>query len=109
MATFVSTEEHDNNFGISTPMLKVFPSVTSSHLNILCAFGSALQNSRLKIYDVTGRVVKEFDLTGLAMNQPTSLIWNRVDDMGRRVAAGVYFVRLEAEDYLKTEKAILLR
>ena len=90
-------------------MLKVFPSVTSSHLNILFTFGRALQNGRLKIYDVTGRVVKEFDLNGLPIDQPTSLVWDRIDDKGRRVAAGVYFVRMEADDYLKTEKAILLK
>ena len=109
MATFVSIGEYDENIGVGTPMLKVFPSVTSSHLNILCAFGTALQNGRLKIYDVTGRTVKEFDLSGFEMTEPTSFIWNRIDDKGRRVAAGVYFVRVEADDYLKTEKAILLK
>jgi len=108
MATFIGIAENNENTVI-TPILRVFPSVTTSHLNILCALGAVLKNGRLKIYDVTGRAVKQFDLSRIEIDQPTSLVWDRCDDMGRRVAAGVYFIRLEADDYTKTEKAILLR
>ena len=62
----------------------------------------------LKIYDVTGRVVREF--SRLTVNgERSTILWDGADDFGRRVSPGVYFVRLEADEFRKTEKAILLR
>ncbi|MEO0126158.1 MAG: S8 family serine peptidase [candidate division WOR-3 bacterium] len=63
----------------------------------------------LMVYDVTGRVVKSFNLASCILNQVSSIIWDGCDDSGRRLPAGVYFVRLEAEDYKQIEKAVLLR
>ncbi len=61
----------------------------------------------LKIYDITGRLVKQFNhLTIQPFNQ---VIWDGRDTRGRRVPAGIYFVRFEAGDYKKVEKAILLK
>ncbi len=60
----------------------------------------------LKIYDVTGRIVKQFNhLT----NYQSSIIWFGDDDSGRRLPSGVYFVRLESDGLNKSEKVILLR
>ncbi len=61
----------------------------------------------LKIYDAAGRLVKQFnDLTIQPFNQ---VIWDGKDDIGRRVPAGVYFVRFKTDNYKKVEKAIMLR
>jgi len=60
----------------------------------------------IKIYDVVGRVVREFNhLT----NYQSLIMWDGTDDYGRKLPSGVYFVQLEAEGFKKTEKAILLR
>ncbi|MGQ9535056.1 MAG: T9SS type A sorting domain-containing protein [bacterium] len=68
------------------------------------------QNSKtisLKIYDATGRLVKQFNhLTIQPFNQVT---WFGDDDSGCRVPAGIYFVRLESGDFEKTEKVILMK
>jgi len=63
----------------------------------------------LKIYDVSGRVVK--DLSGLlsVIGHQSSVIWDGTDCVGRAVPQGVYFVRLQAQNTLKTIKTILLR
>ncbi len=68
---------------------------------------SYLQSATLKIYDVSGRLVKSFNhLTNSPFNQ---VVWFGDDDAGRLVPAGVYFVRLEAGGFRQTEKALLLR
>jgi len=36
-------------------------------------------------------------------------LWDGRDDLGRRVPAGVYFVRFETDDYSRTQKAILIK
>ncbi len=65
------------------------------------------ENISLKIYDITGRLVKQFEhLTIQPFNQ---VIWDGCDDRGRAVSAGVYFIRFEADDYGRTEKTILLK
>jgi len=63
----------------------------------------------IKIYDVTGRVVKSFNLESCIGNQVSAVIWDGTDDYGRRLPSGVYFVRLETEGYTKTEKAVFLK
>ncbi|MGB9721485.1 MAG: hypothetical protein ACPL28_08420 [bacterium] len=37
------------------------------------------------------------------------VIWYGDDDLGRRLPSGVYFVQLEAGDFKKVKKTILLR
>ncbi len=43
------------------------------------------------------------------MNQASRIVWDGYDDSGRRLPAGVYFIRLDAGDYKKIEKVVLLR
>jgi len=62
----------------------------------------------LKIYDVSGRIVR--DLLRLTVNgERSTIFWDGTDDYGRKLPSGVYFVRLETDEFKKTEKAILLR
>ncbi|MGB9721434.1 MAG: hypothetical protein ACPL28_08165 [bacterium] len=73
----------------------------------------------IKIYDISGRLVKSFN--HLSANHPprnladggiqpfNQVVWYGDDDLGGLLPSGVYFVRLEAGDYRRTEKAILLR
>ena len=71
--------------------------------------GRMAQGIELKILDVSGRLVKSFNqLTRyhLLNNQFT---WAGTDEIGKKVAAGIYFVQLRAGDLKQTEKVILLR
>jgi len=61
----------------------------------------------LKIYDSGGRLVKSFNHSTI---QPLNeVVWFGNDDLGRRLPAGVYFIRFEAGDFKKVEKAIMLK
>jgi hypothetical protein len=61
----------------------------------------------LKIYDITGRVVRQYD--DKTIRRSDQILWNGCDDAGRTVPAGVYFVKLQTENYSVVRKAILLR
>jgi len=73
----------------------------------------------IKIFDISGRLVKEFILPatnspGLASQGgmgllPTVFLWDRKDSDGLPLAAGVYFVQLETGGNKITEKLLLLR
>jgi hypothetical protein len=61
----------------------------------------------IKIYDASGRMVKQFNhLTIQPFNQ---VVWDGTDDFGRRLPAGIYFIRLESNEFKRTEKVVLLR
>jgi hypothetical protein len=87
--------------------LTVFPSVSRGRVQIAYSTGLRAEGLGLRIYDISGRLVK--DLSSL-MAHPTALItWTGDDASGRKVAAGVYFVKLTADGKETVEKAVLLR
>jgi hypothetical protein len=88
--------------------LHIHPNPFTQALNI------RFQNSTdkgvvVKIYDASGRMVKYFYLASSIQHQESSIVWHGDDEQGRAVAPGVYFVRLQAKGYAKTEKVVLLQ
>jgi hypothetical protein len=68
------------------------------------------QNDRvnLRVYDVGGRLVRtlkdEYATPGYY-----SVMWHGSDDVGRKVPAGIYFVRFTTTEYGRIEKMILVK
>ncbi|MEO0108372.1 MAG: right-handed parallel beta-helix repeat-containing protein [candidate division WOR-3 bacterium] len=102
----------DNGQSIVTTELAVTPELLAPRPNpfsntttIRYALSQA-GPTQVKICDLTGRVVR----TLVNQNQKPgrySLTWNRTDDLGRKLAEGVYFVRLSAPGFEKTQKALV--
>jgi len=63
---------------------------------------------RLSVLDVSGRVVRVL-VDGSLPAGESVLRWDGRDTSGERVASGVYFLRLEAGDEVRTTKTTLLR
>ncbi len=64
---------------------------------------------RLVVYDVAGRLVSvlvDGEVQGAGEHERS---WNRLDGAGRRVAAGVYFCRLEVDGEAVTAKAVVAK
>ncbi|HMB71351.1 MAG TPA: FlgD immunoglobulin-like domain containing protein, partial [bacterium] len=66
------------------------------------------QTVRLAVHDVTGRKLREL-AAGPRSAGRYSVVWDGRDGDGRRVAAGVYFVRLRTGAEEQTRKIVLLR
>ena len=60
----------------------------------------------LRIFDAAGRLVQRFEVGG---NARGSITWNGRDGSGRRVPAGVYFVRLETAGGAAGRKLVRVR
>ncbi len=61
----------------------------------------------IKIYDAVGRLVHQFNhLTVQSFNR---LTWSGADETGRKVPAGIYFIRLETDFLRETRKVLLLK
>ena len=63
---------------------------------------------QLNIYDASGRLVRKLLNSELPAGS-YSLKWNGLDDAGRPVRSGIYFVNVSVRNYRKTAKLILVR
>jgi hypothetical protein len=63
----------------------------------------------LTVYDVTGRLVRR--LVAREYSRPTRdrAVWSGLDEQGKEVPSGVYFYRIEADNYSATRKMLLLK
>jgi hypothetical protein len=93
----------------------VNPNPFSKLTTISFSIGHSVKSVELKIYDVTGKLVKEWNYPTIKQsNYPTipqsnQIIWNGTDEQGRRVSSGVYFITCEAEGFKETEKLLLIK
>ncbi|MCK4576573.1 T9SS type A sorting domain-containing protein, partial [candidate division WOR-3 bacterium] len=83
---------------IATPKLenlklKVYPNPfsTSTSIQISCIEHRA-EGIELKIYDVSGRVVRNFNLPTAYSILPTNFYWDGTDDFGKKLPVGIYLV-----------------
>lgn len=65
-------------------------------------------NVTLKIYDAAGRVVRRL-LNAYENPGFKTLVWNGEDDIGNNLGSGVYFVQLQTDGFVKTERVILIK
>ena len=62
----------------------------------------------LKVFDVSGRVVKSLSDGPLGAGEH-EVIWNGRDESGSSLASGVYFYRLQAEGRTLSKRMVLLK
>ena len=62
----------------------------------------------LRIYDVSGRLVRVL-INEVREAGSYEVVWDGTNDGGRGTASGIYFCRMEAEDYERTLKMVQLR
>lgn len=64
--------------------------------------------TRLEVYNLLGQRVRSL-VTGFQLAGTYQVSWNGQNDVGHQVASGVYFYRLQAGRYVKTNKMLLLK
>ena len=86
-------------------------SAAPNPFNPRTSFRFALERSeaaRLRVYDVAGRLVRDFDL-GTLDPGPVRVEWNGLDGEGRGVASGVYLVRMLTPSRDESLRVVLLK
>jgi flagellar hook assembly protein FlgD len=89
--------------------LIITPNPFRQKTKINLRIGQRAKFTELKIYDATGRLVKDFSRLTLDALRFTFLYWDGTDDKGERLPQGVYFVRLENEYEALTKKVVLIK
>jgi hypothetical protein len=62
----------------------------------------------LSVYNVRGQLVRTL-LDGFQRSNRYSIAWDGTDNQGRSVASGVYFCRINTEDFRQSRKMVLVR
>jgi hypothetical protein len=62
----------------------------------------------LTIYNMLGQRVRTFNMQSKAAGYHT-ITWDATNDYGEQVGAGVYLYQLQAKDFVKTRKMVLLK
>jgi flagellar hook assembly protein FlgD len=86
----------------------VTPNPTRGGASIAYALPAGWRSAAFSIHDVAGRLVRRLDPAAEARGLVT-VDWDGLSASGERVASGVYFVRLEVDGAVATEKLTLLR
>ena len=102
--------------GISKPkltqLLQNFPNPFNPETWIPYQLETAADVS-LQIYDTSGDIVRTLDLgfkpQGFYMTRSTAAYWDGRNDMGERVASGIYFYSLHTPDFSATRKMLILK
>jgi hypothetical protein len=105
---FVGIEEYAECSTPDAKRLEVYPNPFKNKTDIRYAITDKGPVD-LKIYDVTGRIVKNFGHVSNYQSPCNHLVWNGADDYGFRLSAGVYFVKLRSDNFNAVEKIILLQ
>jgi len=90
---FALHENYPNPFNPTTTLRFDIPEVT---------------DMTLTIYNMLGQKVKTFNMQSTPAGYH-SLTWNATNDYGDPVSAGVYLYQLQAKDFVKTRKMVLLK
>ncbi len=107
----------DGVVGVAVTDLGEFPKYFELHQNYPNPFNMITtityqlpktSNVSIKIYNQTGQLVKTL-LEKAQTRGYYSVQWDGTDDYERYVASGIYFYRLETENFIQVKKALLLK
>ena len=90
---FALHENYPNPFNPTTILRFDIPEVT---------------NVTLTVFNLLGQKVKTFDYQDISAGYH-SVIWDATNDLGEQVGAGLYLYQLQAKDFVKTRKMVLLK
>ena len=78
--------------------------------SVRIAFGiPATERVQIRVYDVSGRTVRTLANRVFEGGRDHEVVWDGIDDSGRRAPSGVYFYRLHAPSFTSERKVTLLR
>ncbi|KPK64094.1 hypothetical protein AMJ83_03585 [candidate division WOR_3 bacterium SM23_42] len=105
--SITAIEEYVNE-GTQMLMLEACPNPFRSMTDIRYETTNANQEIALKIYDVSGRMVKSYTELSAAVGHQSSVMWDGTDENGRELSPGVYFIRLSTGNAHACAKAVLV-
>lgn len=110
-ATYITNHEDKTIYPLT---LEIKPNPFRYSADIRCVVNTPLleqttSRADLRIYDVTGSLVRTFEVLSSHAGLPLSINWEGQDNKGRRLAPGIYFAVFSAGKDVTTKKVILIQ
>ena len=90
-------------------ILRVYPNPSRDRVNIQYGIVHGAKSIDIRIYDISGRLIKKFSQLTNNQSPVNQIMWQGIDNSGKKVPSGVYFLKFEAGDYKATKKLLLIR
>ena len=104
------TDDRGSTFSIDVPRSYFDPSGTGGSRDMLRAPMAETKTKILvNIYDVAGRHVRHLYELGVFGGQIITLTWDGLDDRGKQVVTGVYFMKVKAGPKEQVQKIVIIR
>jgi len=87
--------------------LHIYPNPSNQKIVISYSL-SAKREISLKVYDISGRLVRTLLKSKGLEPRVYRVIWDRRDDLGKKVREGIYFLRLETEKQTLIRKLVII-
>jgi subtilisin family serine protease len=108
MATVgIEEQKKTTQLPVANAFCNISPNPSRDKIDIRFSIGQSAERAELKIFNAAGRLVRQYDYSTIRLLD--QITWDTKDDRGRKVPAGVYFVRLMTSGQTYTEKVILLK
>jgi hypothetical protein len=100
------------------PSVDAVPAVSALHQNVPNPFNPTTKITfdlarngqvRLQVFNVAGHLVKTLVNAPMQAKRNHEVVWNGLDEVGKRVPSGVYFYQLVTDDLTATKKMALLK
>ncbi len=105
-APAVSVKEKEKE--TSPYYLEVSPLIFKDHITFKFNV-FPLSEAKLKIFDSSGRLIKEKIFRSGNSGTEITYIWDAKDKNGKKLTSGIYFIKFENGKYRKTLKALLIK
>lgn len=100
----------ENEYSIAeSPGFAVYPNPFREITNIKLQLPNSKFQHTLRIFDVSGRLVKNLELPTAYSILPTLVSWDGTDNNGHEVVPGIYFIELKNAGYNLTRKILRLK
>lgn len=96
---------------ISVEKILAYPNPANSTINFYFIWQNATPptaSSRLQVYNLSGRIVFEKTLSSGYGGKKEIVSWDLINQSGAKASSGIYIVRLQSPDYLKTAKFVVM-
>ena len=103
----IEEEEPDHSPKTTEVRLFCHPNPFRDRVEIEYCIGQSAEGIELKVYDLTGRLIRSFPSSLLTLR--SSVTWDGRDDNGEAVSAGVYLIKGEIGSKEVSEKVMYVR
>jgi len=100
------TEDEEYKIKDTGLSLQTYPNPFNKKININYSAGYNANDTELKIYDVTGSLVRTLEIDRSVNSQINHISWDGADEYGEVLPAGVYIIRLTEDNFFTTKKII---